>query len=731
MLKNMFFISLVAFSLVACGGGGGGGGSGSNSSTVTTAFPGTVASILSFPLQAGLVNSVQIGSSTNFTVSGTCSGTASIVDSTPTSTTFEGASAFSVSSAQTINFTNCTPATTTGITTSYYDNNYLPAGINFSGNYGVFVKPVNVPATVKIGDTGTIGTENNYTDATKTVSVGQDIISYAVEPDTASSAIVVVIDKTYSTGGVLTATQQNRYRIVSSGAMTYVSADIQLANGSTTHIVLTALPDATPPAVVSANPVTGASNVSVGTAVTGTFSEAINPSTMNAATFTLAGTGGAAAGTVTYSGRTAIFTPASPLAYSTTYTATISSGVKDLAGNPMSANFAWSFTTVAAPFVSNPSPLPPLSQAVAYQVDYAHSGLASFIAPLTFPASPTWSVTLNGTVSYPLVAGGMVFVTTAKPPVVGLSPYGTSLYALNKQTGAIIWGPVAISGTYFWSGHAYDHGKLFVINYDGKLSSFDAVTGAAGWSVQLPGQSSFTSPPTAVNGIVYVGGAGSGGTLYAVDESNGNVLWTSSVWNGDHSSPAVSGDGIFVSYPCQVYKFDPLTGASLWHYNGSCTGGGGKTAAYANGQLYVRDMNSTPPGQVFNAATGVLTGTFTGTSTTTIPAFTTQTEFLQSSGTLQGIDLATHNVLWSFTGDGGLVSAPVVINQTVIVGSASGNVYAVDAVTGLQIWSGNAGAAISAPDEQNATTLTGFGAGEGYLVVPAGAVLSAWHLSGP
>jgi hypothetical protein len=171
-------------------------------------------------------------------------------------------------------------------------------------------------------------------------------------------------------------------------------------------------------------------------------------------------------------------------------------------------------------FKPNPSPVPPLSQAVAYQIDYAHSGFATFGTPLMFPSIPTWSVTLDGPASYPLIVDGKVFVTTL-----------TSVYALDKLTGMVVWGPVAIPGT-SWLGHAYDHGKLFVVNDGGMLRSFDAATGQAGWSTKLPGQYAFSSPPTAVNGVIYVGGAGSAGTLYAVDESTGNVY-------GRHLSRAV------------------------------------------------------------------------------------------------------------------------------------------------------------------------------------------------
>lgn len=48
---------------------------------------------------------------------------------------------------------------------------------------------------------------------------------------------------------------------------------------------------------------------------------------------------------MTYSGRTATFTPLADLDYDTAYTATITTGVKDLAGNAIEADYVWSFTT--------------------------------------------------------------------------------------------------------------------------------------------------------------------------------------------------------------------------------------------------------------------------------------------------------------------------------------------------------------------------------------------------
>ena len=101
-----------------------------------------------------------------------------------------------------------------------------------------------------------------------------------------------------------------------------------------------------PPTVTSVTPPNGATGVCPNTLVTASFSEAMNPATINTTTFTLTGPGTTpVTGVVTYAGSTATFTPSSPLALSTLYTATITTGAQDLAGDPLASNFVWTFTT--------------------------------------------------------------------------------------------------------------------------------------------------------------------------------------------------------------------------------------------------------------------------------------------------------------------------------------------------------------------------------------------------
>ena len=121
--------------------------------------------------------------------------------------------------------------------------------------------------------------------------------------------------------------------------------------------------DTAPPTVSSTSPANNATGAAINTAITATFSEAMDAPTLTTATLTLLNGTTPVSGTITYSGTTAIFTPLSNLVSAVTYTATVTTGAKDLAGNPMNSPYTWSFTTGAATgggnqFGSGPDPVP-------------------------------------------------------------------------------------------------------------------------------------------------------------------------------------------------------------------------------------------------------------------------------------------------------------------------------------------------------------------------------------
>lgn len=112
------------------------------------------------------------------------------------------------------------------------------------------------------------------------------------------------------------------------------------------------------PAVVSVTPAKGATAVPVASLITATFNKAMNPTSINTSSFTVIGPAGASVtGTVAYSGTTATFTPVTPLAPSSMYTATISTGATDAIGTALANNFVWSFTTGTIPTVISTNPV--------------------------------------------------------------------------------------------------------------------------------------------------------------------------------------------------------------------------------------------------------------------------------------------------------------------------------------------------------------------------------------
>jgi outer membrane protein assembly factor BamB len=371
--------------------------------------------------------------------------------------------------------------------------------------------------------------------------------------------------------------------------------------------------------------------------------------------------------------------------------------------------------TIAAPSID----------AVSFQIDARHSGVMNFatiVASTSLPTAATWSVNLGGMPSYALIAGGKVFVT------VSLGGGTSELFALSQATGATVWGPTLISG---FANAAYDGGKVFVLSATigsvGLMQAFDAATGALLWSASLTSQYSFTGPPTAADGMVYVMGAGGGETTYAVDQNTGALVWTALIAAGDDNAPAVTADGVYVSAPCLTYDYRPLTGEVVWSNNTGCDGGGGATGVVANGLYLSPNGFGSYSGQTFNAETGGLAGAYVATNP---PAVGTQTGYYLQSGTLRAVSNSSNTVLWSFAGDGTLTSSPILVNNYVFVGGTSGNLYMLDATSGTQLQVVNLGAAIPpGPGWGAAMPISGLSAGDGLLIVPAGNTLSAFTLS--
>jgi hypothetical protein len=237
---------VIAGAVSGCGGNGGADTAASPSGSGATtqggslgssnAPPGPVTSTLRFPLQSAFMQFVANGSSTNYsiwwtwtTTSGSrmsCDGTTNIDWVVPVAASFEGVTA-DLSVAIKVTSTLGYPCGTTNYVANgmaYYDANYNAVGDATPGYFGLYQPPVAYPATVSVSDRGTLATETYWTDDTRMTLLYTVACSYAIEPETADTAIVnLIFDSTFPSGQ--TENAQVRYRIAATGPLVPVSID--------------------------------------------------------------------------------------------------------------------------------------------------------------------------------------------------------------------------------------------------------------------------------------------------------------------------------------------------------------------------------------------------------------------------------------------------------------------------------------------------------------------------
>jgi hypothetical protein len=260
-------------------------------------------------------------------------------------------------------------------------------------------------------------------------------------------------------------------------------------------------------------PVDGATAVAVNQAIAATFSEPMNPATMTRSTFLLKQGTRAVPGTVTYTGTTATFTPTSPLAAGTAYTATITTKAKDVAGNGLAANSVWGFTTGPAPDTTVPTVSSTVPADSAINVAVSQTIAATFskaMNPSTITAS-TFTLTGPGAPVTGVVAYDVLSHIATLAPSSALAP--STIYTGTITTGAQDLAGNALAGNTVWSftTAATTAGQATVVL--GTAGSFTVLagptvtsTGATTVNGNLgvsPGAAVTGFPPGLVNGTIH------------------------------------------------------------------------------------------------------------------------------------------------------------------------------------------------------------------------------------
>lgn len=227
------------------------------------------------------------------------------------------------------------------------------------------------------------------------------------------------------------------------------SAGAALENNYVWNFTTVVSETAAAPTVTSTDPTNNAVNIAFNKVIKATFSQAMDPASITATTFTLKQGNTVVAGTVTYSGTTASFTPNSPLSSGGVYTATITTGAKNTTGIALAANYVWNFTTVVsqtatAPTVTSTDPANNDTGVALNKV------IKATFSQVMDPASITGATftlkqgntTVTGTVTY---SGSTASFTPNSPLSASLE------YTATITTGAKNTSGTALASNYEWT----------------------------------------------------------------------------------------------------------------------------------------------------------------------------------------------------------------------------------------------------------------------------------------
>lgn len=196
-----------------------------------------------------------------------------------------------------------------------------------------------------------------------------------------------------------------------------------------------------------------------------------------------------------------------------------------------------------------------------------------------------WKFQTGGNVdSSPVVANGVVFIGGTD----------NNLYALDAATGSVKWQYATVSGM-VEASPVVSNGVVFIGERQGYLNAVNIATGNLKWKFSTDSISLEQSRPSVSNGVIYFAswyniiGSNKAGSVYAVNEADGSLKWQVLKNTGFSTGPTIADGNVFIS--CDDGNFYALNGTNgnvLW-----------KNQIYPNGAMAA--INS---GTVFIAGGG-------------------------------------------------------------------------------------------------------------------------------
>ncbi len=287
------------------------------------------------------------------------------------------------------------------------------------------------------------------------------------------------------------------------------------------------------------------------------------------------------------------------------------------------------------------------------------------------PRAQTFPDAFDVFLSSPVVADGAVFFGSGDG----------HLYAVDAATGKLRWR--FRTGDVVHASPAYAEGVVYVGSWDGRFYAVDAKSGEQRWMFQggvdalMHNQQGFQSSPSVVNGVVYTGCRD--GHVYALDAATGKERWnisTNASWV--NASPAVSGGNVyFGTSDSALYQVvDAVSGQPLQQHDvlayvfaSPSVAGDVVLLGMLNGVLQARDKAS---GELLWEFRTEASRANRGWVLTADKRFNAAMLFVSTWH--EATDVAQDRQ----ASVGSFFSTPLVAAGVVYVGSADGNLYAIE-----------------------------------------------------
>jgi eukaryotic-like serine/threonine-protein kinase len=282
---------------------------------------------------------------------------------------------------------------------------------------------------------------------------------------------------------------------------------------------------------------------------------------------------------------------------------------------------------------------------------------------------------VGGNAGSPAVKGNIVYSGLGLDEAGGMG-----LYALNRQTGELLWSFSTKSPIWLTSPLIVGD-KIYFGDLDGTFYAVDIKTHQKVWSIDV--KRSVYWNAAADEGIVYFTALGS---MYAVDANTGKQLWQIST-SRDWSPLAVDNGMVYAGdLNHKFYALDGKTGKEIWTFKDMPTDRANWSApAVADGVVYAG--NRTGYMYAFDSKTGEQLWKFKADAPPTsdpllangILYFGVGSHGNESAGEAKGsfyaVDISSGKALWTFTAKGEIFNGPAISESSIYFLTARGILY--------------------------------------------------------